>query len=104
MSNQTTAAVPIPTATTAAAPVVDTTSGSPSTSPKKGGAAKCSCGGCGDRAVKIIGDCRYCTKKFCSRHRLPEAHACPNMQSCRQDSINKNTNKLLGEKCVASKV
>ncbi|RKO96829.1 nuclear protein, partial [Caulochytrium protostelioides] len=60
--------------------------------------------GCGERAVKIVGTCRYCSANFCSRHRLPEAHACSNLQGCRDESIAKLEHKLIGEKCVASKV
>ncbi|KAI9208380.1 uncharacterized protein BJ171DRAFT_491148 [Polychytrium aggregatum] len=71
---------------------------------RKGNAPKCGCDGCTDRAVKIVGDCRYCNSKFCSRHRLPEAHACPNIQHCRDESSAKNAIRLLGDKCVAPKV
>lgn len=60
--------------------------------------------GCSDRIVKIIGDCRYCERKHCGRHRLPEMHACPNLQACREAHFKKNENKLLGEKTVAGKV
>ncbi|KAI8903623.1 hypothetical protein EDD86DRAFT_214874 [Gorgonomyces haynaldii] len=65
---------------------------------------KCSNAGCNDRAVKIVGDCRYCSSKFCAKHRLPEAHACPNLESCRQSSKDTLTNKLLQEKTVVTKV
>ncbi|KAI9205660.1 uncharacterized protein BJ171DRAFT_408729, partial [Polychytrium aggregatum] len=75
----------------------------PAPAPKKN-SSKCSALGCTDRAVKIVGDCRYCASKFCSRHRLPEAHACPNIQSCRQDATARLSDRLMGEKCVASKV
>ena len=36
---------------------------------------KCKEDGC-NRAVCLIGDCRYCDGKFCLKHRLPETHAC----------------------------
>ncbi|TPX47312.1 hypothetical protein SeLEV6574_g02738 [Synchytrium endobioticum] len=65
---------------------------------------KCSVEGCTDRPVKIIGDCRYCNSKYCSRHRLPEAHACVNLQSCRDESISRLNNKLMSEKTVAAKI
>ncbi|KAI8919630.1 hypothetical protein BC831DRAFT_480952 [Entophlyctis helioformis] len=64
----------------------------------------CQFGSCSDKIVKIVGDCRYCSSKFCSRHRLPEAHACSNLQSCRQASHEKLAGKLLNEKTVAAKV
>jgi predicted nucleic acid binding AN1-type Zn finger protein len=60
--------------------------------------------GCSDRAVKIIGDCRYCNQKFCGKHRLPEAHGCSNMDSCREIAAGRNAEKLMGERCVSEKV
>ncbi|KAI8995154.1 hypothetical protein BC832DRAFT_522095, partial [Gaertneriomyces semiglobifer] len=59
---------------------------------------------CNDKIVKIVGTCRYCHSNFCAKHRLPETHACDEMQSCRQAAQDKLAGKLLGEKCVASKV
>jgi predicted nucleic acid binding AN1-type Zn finger protein len=72
--------------------------------PAKRRAGRCHFGDCTDRVVKIVGDCRYCTKRFCGRHRLPEVHACANLTSCQQASFERNAGKLLQEKCVASKV
>lgn len=65
---------------------------------------RCAVGECTDRVAKVVGDCRYCGLGYCSRHRLPESHACDNIQSCRQASYDKNTNKLMGEKCVGDKL
>ncbi|RKP22432.1 ubiquitin-related domain-containing protein [Syncephalis pseudoplumigaleata] len=83
-------------------------SGSPTAtaraSPAKRRSGRCHFGDCTDRVVKIVGDCRYCQKRFCGRHRLPEAHACSNLTTCQQASFERNAGKLLQEKCVASKV
>jgi len=65
---------------------------------------KCFVPTCTDRPAKIIGDCKYCKQHFCSKHRLPETHQCDNLVSCRQASYDKNSSKLMGEKCVADKV
>lgn len=65
---------------------------------------RCAYNNCTSKVVKIIGDCRYCNSKYCGRHRLPESHSCDNITSCRQDAYDKNTSKLLRERCVASKV
>lgn len=65
---------------------------------------KCFVPACTDRPAKIIGDCKYCKHNFCSKHRLPESHQCDNLTSCRQASYEKNSSKLMGEKCVADKV
>jgi predicted nucleic acid binding AN1-type Zn finger protein len=59
---------------------------------------------CGERVVKIIGDCRYCNEKFCSKHRLPEAHVCSHLDSCREQASNKLTAKLMNEKTLGQKV
>lgn len=64
---------------------------------------RCAVSECTDRVAKIVGDCRYCGLGYCSRHRLPESHACDNIQGCRQQSYEKNSSKLMGEKCVADK-
>ena len=64
----------------------------------------CNYSDCKDRYVKIIGDCRWCSGKFCSRHRQTELHACANLESCKQASSARLTAKLNGEKTVSSKV
>ncbi|KAI9224957.1 hypothetical protein BC828DRAFT_343306, partial [Blastocladiella britannica] len=65
---------------------------------------RCNHQGCSDKVAKIIGDCRFCQSKFCSRHRLPEAHSCEGIDSCRQASHDRNASRLLADKCVAAKV
>ncbi len=65
---------------------------------------RCALGDCIDRVAKIIGECRYCSLSYCAKHRLPESHACDNIKGCRQQSYEKNSTKLMGEKCVADKV
>jgi len=65
---------------------------------------KCAIDGCTDRVATIIGDCNYCQGKFCGAHRLPELHACSGMQACRESAFSKNSQKLLSEKTVATKV
>lgn len=65
---------------------------------------RCGFSDCLERVAKIIGDCKYCTESFCSRHRLPESHSCNNLKGCKQESFKRNSVKLFGEKCVADKV
>jgi ubiquitin C len=77
---------------------------SASTAPARRKLTRCAFGTCTDKAVKIVGDCRYCEAKFCGRHRLPEAHACVNLTNCKQVAHERNSVKLLSERCVASKV
>ena len=59
---------------------------------------------CTDRVVKIVGDCKFCEKKFCGRHRTVEAHMCPNIEKCRQAHFQKNSDKLTNEKTSANKL
>ncbi|ORX86936.1 putative ubiquitin [Basidiobolus meristosporus CBS 931.73] len=66
--------------------------------------ARCSLTGCYNRVVRFIGECQYCSQKFCSRHRIPEAHACTYLTTCKQMSFDRYADRLLNEKCVASKV
>jgi predicted nucleic acid binding AN1-type Zn finger protein len=68
------------------------------------GKSKCAFGDCIQKPVLIVGDCRFCQSKFCANHRLPEAHACSGMETCKTNSFNKNKEKLEREKCVAAKV
>jgi len=68
------------------------------------GKSKCAFGDCNQKPVLIIGDCKFCNQKYCGTHRLAEAHACANLQSCRDQAFNKNKEKVMSEKCVASKV
>lgn len=64
---------------------------------------KCRIEQCLDRVAKIVGECRYCST-FCGKHRLPESHACEKLSSCRQESHERNSDKLLNGKCVADKL
>ncbi|KAG2216799.1 hypothetical protein INT45_013613 [Circinella minor] len=69
--------------------------------PKK---RRCAVDHCSNKVIKVVGLCRYCQSQFCARHRLPEDHACVNLVSCRQVAHERNSVKLLSERCVASKV
>lgn len=59
---------------------------------------------CTERAILIVGDCRYCSLKFCGQHRLPEDHLCVNMEQCRSEKFKQNEDKVMREKCVARKI
>lgn len=65
---------------------------------------KCGVEECKHRPALVVGDCKYCTGHFCSEHRLPETHSCTGLAQCKEVHFNKNKDKLLREKCVASKV
>lgn len=59
---------------------------------------------CSDKICKVIGDCRYCQSSYCSRHRLPEAHTCKNLTGCKRVAHERNSVKLIEERCVANKI
>ncbi|KAG1141395.1 hypothetical protein G6F37_012143 [Rhizopus arrhizus] len=65
---------------------------------------RCAFQSCSEKSVKIIGNCRYCQSNFCVRHRLPEDHLCENLTNCKQAAYERNSMKLLSERCVANKV
>ena len=66
--------------------------------------AKSKCAICGNKSANIVGDCKYCSCKYCLKHRLPESHNCINMNKCHMKAFTINSNKVMSEKCVASKI
>ena len=72
----------------------------------RGGAKKSCCAheGCSQRTAPIIGDCKYCTSKYCAVHRLPEAHACKGLKTCQQAAFDRNAARLDAERCVGAKL
>jgi len=69
-----------------------------------GGKCETSTEQCAKKTVLVVGDCKFCQKHFCAKHRLPEIHQCSGLDTCRKASYEKNAAKLMEEKCVASKV
>jgi len=49
---------------------------------------KCNFEGCAKKIAVIVGDCKFCQKKFCTQHRLPEDH------DCEFDFMSKDREKL----------
>ncbi|KAJ3007121.1 UNVERIFIED_CONTAM: hypothetical protein HDU68_003684 [Siphonaria sp. JEL0065] len=87
---------------TASAPSLTPDTSVPGT-PAKRKVTKCDFG-CGAAAVKTIGTCRYCSSQYCAKHRLPEAHACQNLQTCQSAAKDRLEKRLIGEKTVGAKV
>lgn len=52
----------------------------------------------------IIGDCSFCFKKFCTRHRLLEAHDCEHYREVQRDYHERNAKQLQSQQTVVSKV
>ena len=59
---------------------------------------------CTRQYAMIIGHCKYCVKKFCAKHRLPESHSCTNIDACKKEQFERNKKTLLGNTCVGSKL
>jgi ubiquitin len=87
-SNPASAATP-----SAASPAV-TADGSLAARPPAKKKSKCDVEGCTQRPAPIIGDCAYCSSKFCAQHRLPETHQCVKLKDCRQTAKDANTERL----------
>ena len=62
----------------------------------------CAIEGCDGRVVLLVGDCKWCNKSFCQAHRIPEAHACPNLKDCSKAAFDLNAGKVGAHKCVAN--
>lgn len=66
--------------------------------------AKSKCAMCLSKSAAIIGDCKFCQSKYCLNHRLPEAHDCVNVSSCKKEAFKTNEKNLLNNKCVSLKL
>lgn len=65
---------------------------------------KCSASRCTSQPLRMVGDCQYCSGKFCSKHRLLENHNCIGLQRCKEQYHERNALKLESEQTAASKV
>ena len=67
---------------------------------KKSNKPRCSKAGCKGQAQPIVGDCGFCQKRFCGKHRMLESHQCEGLEDARQADKDRNTAKLEGERTV----
>ena len=56
--------------------------------------------GCKVAAQPIVGDCGFCQKRFCGKHRMLESHQCEGLEDARKADKDRNTAKLEGERTV----
>lgn len=68
--------------------------------PRKSNKPRCSKEGCKAAAQPIIGDCGFCQKRFCGKHRMLESHACEGLEDARQADRDRNTAKLESDRTV----
>lgn len=85
-------ATPTSTATSTASTPVHTT--------RKSNKPRCSHPPCKAFAQPIVGDCGFCQKRFCGKHRMLESHACEGLEEAKQADKDRNTNKLQSERTV----
>ena len=71
-----------------------------STTPRKSHKPRCSKAGCKAAAQPIVGDCGFCQKRFCGKHRMLESHNCEGLEDARQADKQRNAAKLEGERTV----
>ena len=72
----------------------------PTSTVKKSGKPRCSHPPCKAAAQPIVGDCGFCQKRFCGKHRMLESHACSGLEDAKQADRDRNTAKLEGERTV----
>jgi predicted nucleic acid binding AN1-type Zn finger protein len=77
-----------------------TPSGSATPTKRKSNKPRCSKDGCKAPAQPIVGDCGFCQKRFCGKHRMLESHNCEGLEDARQADKDRNAAKLEGERTV----
>lgn len=67
---------------------------------RKSNKPRCSKDGCKGAAQPIVGDCGFCQKRFCGKHRMLESHNCSGLEDARQADKDRNAAKLEHERTV----
>lgn len=81
-------------------PVSTTSRTSTPSGTKKSNRPRCSKEACKAPAQPIVGDCGFCQKRFCGKHRMLESHNCEGLEDARQADKERNAAKLEGERTV----
>jgi len=76
------------------------TSGTATPTKKKSNKPRCAKDGCKIFAQPIVGDCGFCQKRFCGKHRMLESHNCEGLEDARKADKDRNTAKLEGERTM----
>lgn len=56
---------------------------------------------CDQPSLTMIGECKACSKQFCSTHRLPEDHTCGELESVKEAARQLNSDKLTRDSIAA---
>ncbi|EXJ77195.1 hypothetical protein A1O3_10353 [Capronia epimyces CBS 606.96] len=75
-------------------------SGAATPTKRKSNKPRCSKEGCKAPAQPIVGDCGFCQKRFCGKHRMLESHNCEGLEDARRADKDRNAAKLQGERTV----
>ncbi|GIZ38335.1 hypothetical protein CKM354_000175500 [Cercospora kikuchii] len=76
------------------------------TLPLRGGGPKkirCAFKDCKEGIARITGDCTFCNKQYCNKHRMLESHSCTGLEDCKKEEKERNREKLESERTVAIK-
>ncbi|KAK5944030.1 hypothetical protein PMZ80_003311 [Knufia obscura] len=65
---------------------------------RKSNKPRCTKEGCKAAAQPIVGDCGFCQKRFCGKHRMLESHNCSGLEDARQADKDRNAAKLEHER------
>lgn len=91
-----TLAVPASTSSSAA----NSGTSTPTSTKRKSNKPRCTKEGCKAAAQPIVGDCGFCSQRFCGKHRMLEAHNCAGLADARQADKDRNTARLEHERTV----
>ena len=65
---------------------------------------KCNFKKCKKKLILSNLECKYCEKRFCSGHRLPEEHKCDKLSEIHKQENEKICKKLKDEECIPKKI
>ncbi|KAK6064729.1 AN1-type zinc finger protein [Seiridium cupressi] len=69
--------------------------------PKK---IRCKADDCKEAVQRMFGDCGFCQRQFCAKHRLPEDHTCSGLDDCKKMAHEQNAAQLNQERTQTIKV
>lgn len=87
-------------AATSSAATSGTTTPTTTKPARKSNKPRCTKQGCKAAAQPIVGDCGFCQKRFCGKHRMLESHNCTGLANARQADKDRNAAKLQHERTV----
>ena len=65
---------------------------------------KCQFDDCKRKINNLIGECKYCSKKFCNKHYIMESHNCAKLTDWIASKKEKFKESILNQKCIAAKI